>query len=257
MVSLGDVAGALDAVLRAAAVPDYPGAHNGLQLSNSGRVLAVAGAVDLSLRSIRLARAEGANLLVVHHGMFWPGVEPITGDVYARMRALLECDIAVYSSHIPLDVHPQYGNNVLLAKELELVPSGGFGMFQGVAIGVMGECEIQTSRLIERVRRCVAQHSSMVRHTAVEDGRVTRRWGLITGSGASTESLREAAVRGIDTLITGEGPHHTAVRAADMGITVVYAGHYATETLGVRALAEYVGNRFAIPWSFVAAPSGL
>jgi putative NIF3 family GTP cyclohydrolase 1 type 2 len=90
----------------------------------------------------------------------------------------------------------------------------------------------------------------------LEPGRRTRRWAIITGAGASSESLREAAAQGIDTLITGEGPHHTAVEAPELGIVVLYAGHYATETLGVTALAEAIGAEFGIPWSFVAAPTG-
>jgi dinuclear metal center YbgI/SA1388 family protein len=257
MVRLRDIAASLDELLCTGEVPDYPAAHNGVQFENSGNVQGVAAAVDLSLRTIRLARAEGANLLLVHHGLLWNGAEPIVGDVYRRVRALLEHDIAVYASHIPLDVHPQFGNNALLAKELSLQPTGGFGRFQGIHVGVMGDSDIQTFRLIENVRAFAAEHSSIIRHTASDDTRITRRWAICTGAGASSDTLLEAVELGVDTLIVGEGPHHTAVRASDMGLVVVYAGHYATETLGVRALAEYIGRTFVIPWSFVSAPTGL
>ena len=88
-------------------------------------------------------------------------------------------------------------------------------------------------------------------------GRRTRAWGICTGGGASSDTLREARERGLDTLIVGEGPHHTAVEADDSGIAVIYAGHYATETLGVRALAAHLSDRFGMPWVFLEAPTGL
>jgi dinuclear metal center YbgI/SA1388 family protein len=257
MVALPDIVAALDEVLGSKDIPDYPGAHNGLQFENSGNVSGIAAAVDLSIRSIRLARAEGANFLIVHHGMLWNGAERVVGDVYRRTRALLEHDIAVYSSHLPLDVHPEFGNNPLLARALELVPTGGFGKFSDIHVGLMGQSQIPTNRLIERVRAFAAEHSSIVRAPMVDDSRITKRWAICTGSGASSETLREATELGVDTLIVGEGPHHTAVRASDLGIVPVYAGHYATETLGVRALAEFAGKRFVIPWSFVSSPTGL
>ena len=257
MVSLQDVVARLDKLLRIAEVPDYAQAHNGLQFENSGSIQGVAAAVDFSLRTIRLARAEGANLLLVHHGILWNGTEPIVGDNYRRMRALIEHDVAVYAAHIPLDVHPEFGNNVLLARELGLEPNGQFGKFQNIHVGVMGSGEIQTSRLIERVRKVAAEHNSIVRTSALDDSRVTKKWAICTGAGASNASLLEAVELGVDTLIVGEGPHHTAVRAQDMGLFVIYAGHYATETLGVRAIAEHIAREFVIPWSFVNSPTGL
>ena len=257
MAHLRDLVASLDTLLRVREIPDYPGAHNGLQFENSGSILGIAAAVDLSLRTIRLARAEGANLLIVHHGLLWYGAEPIVGDNYRRVRALLERDIAVYAAHVPLDVHPQFGNNVLLARALDLEPREGFARFQDIHVGLMGQSEIQTYRLVERVRGFAADYSSIVRTSHIDENRVTRVWGICSGAGASTDTLREAAERGIDTLIVGEGPHHTAVRAPDMGIAIIYAGHYATETLGVRALAEHLGQNFVVPWSFVSSPTGL
>lgn len=257
MASLKQIAAKLDEVLRLREIPDYPAAHNGIQFENSGNIHGVAAAVDLSSRVIRLARAEGANLLLVHHGMLWNGPEPIVGDNYRRIRSLLEHDIAVYSAHLPLDVHPTLGNNALLAKALGLVPTGGFGRFGNIHVGLRGEAELQTLRLIERVRSYASEYGSIVRHSNADDNKITRRWAICTGAGASNDTLREAVEEGIDTLIVGEGPHHTAVRALDMGVTVVYAGHYATETLGVKALAELVGTTFVLPWSFVSSPTGL
>ena len=257
MASLTAVVDFLDQELRTSEVPDYPGAVNGLQVSNSGSVTHVAAAVDFSTRSIRAAAERGADLLLVHHGMFWGGTAPITGVMYDRVAMLLGKNIALYGSHIPLDLHPVFGNNSLLARELGLTPSTGFAMLRGVAVGVSGEADVPTRMLCDKAAALAARHGGAIVTTPLRDGQVTRRWGICTGAGASSETLKEAADLRIDTLIVGEGPHHTAVQAIDAGLTIIYAGHYATETLGVMALAEELGRRFAIRSSFVEAPTGL
>ena len=257
MPSLIDVVAHLDELLDTANVPDYDGALNGLQLANAGEVRAVAAAVDFSLRTIEGAIEAGANLLLVHHGMFWSGAQPIRGAAYERLRRLMASDVAVYSSHLPLDRHPSSGNNVLLARELGLVPSAEFARYKTIAVGVRGEADVETAELAARARALATAHGGGVVVTAHEAGRRTRHWGICSGAGASSETLREAEALGLDTLIVGEGPHHTAVEAAELGLVIIYAGHYATETLGVRALAAHVSERFGVPWSFVAAPTGL
>jgi dinuclear metal center YbgI/SA1388 family protein len=255
--TLDAVVGHLDALLRTREVPDYSGAVNGLQVANSGRVDRVAVAVDFSRAAVEQAVAAGAGLLVVHHGMFWGGAQPVVGPAYARLRLLFAHDLAVYASHLPLDVHPAVGNNVLLAAALGLEPSGGFARFKTVEVGVRGEADIDTAALVERAAAFAAQWGHQLRHTPIAPGRRTRRWGLCTGAGASSETLAEAALLEIDTLVVGEGPHHTAVDAAERGITVLYAGHYATETLGVRALGAEIERTFGVPWTFVGEPTGL
>jgi dinuclear metal center YbgI/SA1388 family protein len=256
--SLDGVVGHLDTVLRTREVPDYGGALNGLQVANSGRVERVAVAVDFSRRAVEQAVAAGAGLLVVHHGMFWGGAQAVVGPVYERMRLLMAHDVAVYASHLPLDLHPTLGNNVLLANELGLSPTGGFGRFKTVDVGVRGEAEgLETAALAERAAAFCRRWGHALRHTPIAPGRLTRRWGLCTGAGASSETLAEAGALGLDTLVAGEGPHHTAVEAAERGIVVLYAGHYATETLGVRALGDELGRTFGLEWSFVGDPTGL
>ena len=255
--SLAAIAEYLDALLRTAEIPDYPNALNGIQLSNRGEVTRVAASVDVSQRVISQAAERGANLLIVHHGMFWGGLRPWRGTQYQRLRILLDHDIAVYSSHLPLDAHPEVGNNVLLARELGLSPTAGFGEFRGLMIGVSGETSIPTARLVERAQEFAVAHGGSARATSIDDGRVTRRWAICTGAGASAETMSEASAAGVDTLIVGEGPHWTAVDAPEAGLVIIYAGHYATETLGVRALADRVTSRFGIPSSFVEAPTGL
>lgn len=252
-----DLAGGLDVLLDSDATPDYPNALNGLQFASEGPLRGIAAAVDFSTRAIMGAAEASANVLIVHHGMFWGGLQPTVGASYRRVRMLLEHGIGVYASHLPLDRHPTLGNNVLLAAELGLEPSGGFARYASVDIGVRGESDVETAVLVERARHLARAHNGEVRTAALQAGRSTRRWAICTGAGASSATIAEAAAAGVDTLITGEGPHHTAVEADELGIAVIYAGHYATETLGVRALAAHAAEWFGVPWTFVAAPTGL
>lgn len=247
----------LDDLLDTSSVPDFPNALNGLQIANDGSVNRIAAAVDFSLRTVTAAAEADANLLIVHHGMFWGGLQAMRGIAFTRLRMLITRDIAVYASHLPLDRHALYGNNALLATELGLEPSGEFARFKTISIGVAGESNVATADLAVRADAFARSHGGSVRTTPIEAGRRTRAWAICTGAGAGTETLSEARERGIDTLIVGEGPHHSAVDADESGITVIYAGHYATETLGVRALAAHISDRFGVPWTFIEAPTGL
>jgi dinuclear metal center YbgI/SA1388 family protein len=251
-----DLAAYTDELLNTASTPDYPYAVNGLQLENRAPIRAIAAAVDFSTRAIQGAAEAGANFLIVHHGMFWGGVGPFSGPSYRTLRTLMENDIAVYSSHLPLDRHPTLGNNSLLAAELGLVATGSFARFQDTFIGVSGESDIETASLISQAREFAKPYGE-IRTSRVTSGRQTRKWGICTGAGASAETLGEASAVGIDTLIVGEGPHWTAIHAEEHDLAIIYAGHYATETLGVRALAQHLAKKYELPWSFITAPTGL
>jgi dinuclear metal center YbgI/SA1388 family protein len=254
---LSEIVDYLDKLLETSTTPDYPNSFNGLQLSNSGLVTKVAAAVDFSARTVSATIREKANLLIVHHGMFWAGVQPITENLYRRLHDLFDADVAVYSSHLPLDRHARFGNNVLLAKQLGLKASQPFAKFKDIYIGVQGLSELPTSTLVHRARRFARAHGGDVVVTDTPTNRVTRRWALCTGGGASAGTLNEAARDGVDTLIVGEGPHWTAVDASDRGMTIIYVGHYASETLGVFALADEVSERFQLGCKKISAPTGL
>lgn len=256
-IPLDDIVRALDVELRTADIADYGGAHNGLQVANRRGVSRAATGVDASRDTIRDAAAMGADLLIVHHGLFWGGVQPIRGVTYDRLRLLFDHDIALYSTHLPLDAHPTLGNNALLARALGLTPSDGFAFSKGTAIGVRGECDVPTDELIARTRTVVSPYGGHVITSLPPAGRRTRRWALCTGGGANSDSLREAYTLGVDTLIVGEGPHHTAVDAIEHDLCVIYAGHYATETLGVQALGAWLEAQFGLPHAFVLRPTGL
>ena len=257
MTTPDDIASYCDRLLDSTGCPDYPNALNGLQLSSEQPVKAIAAAVDFSTRTIEGAAESGANLLIVHHGMFWGGLERLVGAPYRRLRLLVEHEMSVYSSHLPLDRHPTLGNNALLARELGLEPSGTFARHGDIFVGVSGAADIETAILRDRAQKFAWSHGGDIRATTIAPGRHTKRWAICTGAGASAETLEEAVHMSVDTLIVGEGPHWTAISAEERGLAVIYAGHYATETLGVRALAQHLGEKFSLPWKFVEAPTGL
>lgn len=257
MALLGDVVAFLDSELRTREIPDFDGALNGLQLANSGKVTKVAATVDFSARAVTAAIREKADLLVVHHGMFWGGAQPIVGTVYERLRAALDAGLAVYASHLPLDLHPALGNNALLARALGLTPEAGFGRYRDITVGVSGASDVPTAELMDRLRLVSARHGTTLVTTPFQPGRRTRRWAMVSGAGASSATIAEAHEIGADTLIVGEGPHHTAVAALDSDLCIAYAGHYATETFGVEALMKALHDRFALPGVFLDLPTGL
>jgi dinuclear metal center YbgI/SA1388 family protein len=256
-ITLSEVARYADGLLQTAQIQDYPNALNGVQLENRSPIRGIAAAVDFSTRAIEGALAASANLLLVHHGMFWGGLEPVTGAAYRRVQRLIQSDLAVYASHLPLDRHPVLGNNVLLAKELGLEPTGTFAKFGDAFIGLTGEARIPTASLLARARKFAQSEGGDARASLMNEGRETQRWAMCTGAGASADTLREAKALGVDTMIVGEGPHWTSIHAEEHELVIIYAGHYATETLGVRALAKNLGEHFDLPWHFVSAPTGL
>jgi dinuclear metal center YbgI/SA1388 family protein len=256
-ISLVELARYTDNLLETSSTQDYSNAVNGIQVRNESPIRKITAAVDFSTRAVQGAIENGGNLLVVHHGMFWGGLEPIIGSHYRRVRMLIEADIAVYASHLPLDRHPTLGNNVLLAKELGLEPNAPFAHFEDTFIGLSGESDIETAAIVTSARKFAQTHGGDVRTSLMQAGRRTRKWAICTGAGASADTLRETNAMGVDTLIVGEGPHWTAIHAEENGLVIIYAGHYATETLGVCALAQHLSKKFDLPWNFVSAPTGL
>ncbi len=256
-VPLATIASHIDALLRVRETPDYPPALNGVQVEHRGPVTKLAAAVDTSARTIRAAIDAHANMLLVHHGLFWGGLQPLTGPHYARVRMLLDHDVALYSAHLPLDAHPTFGNSVLLAREIGLEASAGFARHETIDCGVRGKSDVATAELVSRLNRFAKSHGGSAIASASTPERRTNHWAICSGAGVNADTIREAVEHGVDTLISGEGPHWSAVDAEEKGLVIVYAGHYATETLGVRALAEELSATFSVPWTFIDAPTGL
>ncbi|NJD20504.1 MAG: Nif3-like dinuclear metal center hexameric protein [Gemmatimonadetes bacterium] len=244
----------LDRYLGIAGHPDYARAFNGLQVQGSAEVHRVVAAVDASEASIAAAAAKGADLLLVHHGLFWDGLAPVTGRRYRRLRLLLGHGMGLYSAHLPLDAHAEVGNCILLARALDLEPRGRFGTFEGADIGWWGTIAGPEEPDRFRVRVADAVGGGRVHWVAGGPARI-ERVGVVTGAGGSL--VEEAAAAELDALVTGEGAHHHHHDAMEQGIHLFLAGHYATETFGVRALAAHVAERFGLEWEFLDQPTGL
>jgi dinuclear metal center YbgI/SA1388 family protein len=261
-VSLARVTEYLDDYLRIGEIPDETNAINGLQVENSGMVGSIVAAVDASQATIDgvIAALEAGQLpplLMVHHGLLWEGNIPITGRRYRRIAALLNHDIPLYAAHIPLDVHPDVGNNAVLAERLGIEVEGWFGNYRGIAVGVWGQAPTSLpSRESVAVELDRVLHSLKGNATLIPGGpERPSRIGIITGGAGNM--VAQARDAGIDTFITGEGPHHTYFDAMEWGLNLIYAGHYATETLGVQAMASHLAELFDLEWEFHDHPTGL
>lgn len=250
-ITSDQLASYLDRFLRVDELPDSPRALNGLQVANSGRIRKILGAVDACQAAIDAAVARDADFLIVHHGLFWGGLQRLTERFGRRVRTLIQHDVALYSAHIPLDCHADVGNNAVLAADLELEAPIPFGRYEGIEIGVVGNLEIPLSELASRL----AERLGVAPRVIAKGPARTRRVAIVTG-GAS-ELIAEAHERDIDTFITGEGPHHSFFDAEEWGLNVIYAGHYASETVGVQALGEHLRDRFGIAFEFFDHPTGL
>ena len=249
--SLLDIVRHCDRILRTDKVNDYDGAVNGLQVENHGTVTRIAAAVDATLSTIKLAIASRADLLVVHHGLFWTPRQPWTAKTYEMLRLLVGANLAVYSSHLPLDLHPKLGNNVLLCAALGLRNLEPFLVLKEQPIGFESRTRLPLEELKQRVKTALGAEPVVI----PGGPSICLRVGVVTGGAGS--DLKQAAEEGIDTFITGEGPHWTYAVAEELGLNLIYGGHYATETFGVKALAEELSEKFGVPWSFVDYPTGL
>jgi len=248
---LSELTSYLDTFLRVREVPDWGGALNGLQVDSPREVVRVAVAVDAAQSCIDRAVEWGADLLLVHHGLFWDGNVPVTGRRYRRLRSILAAELAVYAAHLPLDVHPEVGNNAVLARELGIEPRGWFGDYKGTPVGVWGELDVGRDELRARAQAALGGPVLLVPGGPER----IRRAGVITGGGA--DEIGAAVAAGLDAFVTGEARHHNYFDAEEGGINLLLGGHYATETWGVRALAQHLADTFGLEWTFIDHPTGL
>lgn len=251
MPSLQSLVEYLETYLRHAEIADDPRAANGLQLENSGRVTKLGAAVDACEAVIAEAARGGISLLLVHHGLMWDQhISAFTGARYRKLKTAISADLAIFSSHLPLDAHPAVGNAAQLAKAIGLRKVKPFFPYKGEPIGMRGELALTRDTLARRIEKTVGPA-----HLCAAGPERVRRIGIVTGAaGAEIAAIARA---GIDTFITGEGPHWSYTAAEELGVNVFYAGHYATETFGVKALARHLSKKFRVPWEFIDHPSGL
>jgi dinuclear metal center YbgI/SA1388 family protein len=250
-VSLAAIVAHCDKILRTREIGDYDGAMNGLQVENSGAVTKIAAAVDGSLATIKLAIAAKADLLIVHHGLFWSPRQPWTGKNYELLKLIVENNLAIYSSHLPLDAHPKLGNNAQLCAALGLKNPKPFFESHGQTIGFKSQAKISRADLAKKLEQATGAKPKIIPGGKT----ICEKIGVVTGGAGG--DLKIAAAEGVDTFITGEGPHWTYALAEELGLNVFYGGHYATETFGVKALAAELSKKFKLPWAFLDHPTGL
>jgi len=251
VASLSDVVPYTDRFLRIREIGDWDNALNGLQIENSGRVTRIGTAVDVSTRVLSEAAKKNIDLLIVHHGLFWPGLQPVRSALRRQLQIAFTNDIALYSAHLPLDVHPKAGNNAQLIAALGLKAPQPFLQEKGQPVGLKARASIPRGELVRRLRKALNGPVKIFGSGPKQ----TRVIGVVTG-GAGSEIYR-VAQEDIDTFITGEAPHWAAVAAEEFGMNLFLGGHYATEVFGVKALASHLSKRFRIPWEFIDCPTGM
>ena len=234
-IDLQTVTAFLDGILSVDSIPDASRALNGLQLENGGAVSRVAAAVDGSEKAIHAALETGADLLLLLHGIFWQTMQPITGIAYRKLKAAMDGNLAIYAAHLPLDVHPVYGNNALLAKACGIRPCSNEGLdYHGVS-------------LLETVLGASIQ-------TFWADSPAAPAGDVFVCSGGAGDDLVQAAALGCRTYVTGEGSHWNIPMAHELGVNLVFGGHYFTETFGVKALGHLLKDVYGLDYAFIDLP---
>lgn len=249
MPTLNEIVKFCDDRTRRSEIKDFDGAHNGLQVENNGEVSKIGAAVDAGQLPFDAAIAAGVDFLICHHGLFWGPPIPLTGPSYQKVKTALDGNLAVYGAHLPLDAHPEIGNNALLAKELGLERSGSFLNYEGndiatIATGATGG----RAELSEKLKALFPETYQAIEYGSTHPERIA----ILTGSGQS--AVPQLQANGIDTLVTGELKQHHFNMAQELGLNLYPCGHYATEVFGVKALAAEVAEKFGLAWKFVEQP---
>jgi dinuclear metal center YbgI/SA1388 family protein len=241
----------LDAYLRIPEIKDY--GPQGLQIEGRDEVNRIIGMVDAQLPCFEAALSHGADMLLVHPGVFWGGPRCLAGSFGRLVRNYMAAEVNLYAAHLALDAHPEVGNNAELARRLGLEAQEWFAPVNGVKLGVIATAHraIKLDYLVERFEQSVGP----IRLVQAHGPRLVHRIGILSGFGA--KEIGAAAALGCDTFVTGETSHADFYAAQDANLNVIYGGHYATETVGIQALGEHLRDRFPIEFEFVDMPTGL
>jgi dinuclear metal center YbgI/SA1388 family protein len=252
MVTTSELVTYLDAYLRLAEFKDY--GPQGLQVEAEKPTIGkIALSVDVAPAVVEAAAAWGADMLLVHHGILWRSVERLAGPLGQRVRLLLRHDMHLYAAHLPLDGHPEVGNNAVLAQMLGVAVAGWWCAPMGVPIGVYGEITAVTP--LPHFTVTIQQQLNTTARVLAHGPAEVRRVAILSGFGA--DQVSAAKELGCDTLLTGETSHANYWAAADHGLNVIYAGHYATETVGVRALGRHLADQFNLETQFFDFPTAM
>jgi len=240
----------LNEFLRIDAIQDD--SPNGLQVQGGAKVDKLAFAVDASAQTIGAAAKARADMLIVHHGLFWKGHQQIVGSLHKRVSILIKKNLSLYTAHLPLDCHPEVGNNVELTRLFGLEALGSFATYKGTEVGMLTRCKSAMTR--EELRARVEQTLGSPAQLLPFGPSRVRRVGVVSGGAAAF--AEDARRQGCDALVTGETSHTAYHLARDAGINLIYGGHYATETVGIRALERHLKKKFGVSCKFISAPTG-
>lgn len=241
----------LDEYLKIPEIKDY--GPQGLQIEGRTEIHKIIGAVDAHLPVVEMALARGADMLLVHHGIFWGGPQKIAGGYGRLVRTYIQADLNLYAAHLALDAHPEVGNNAQLARRLGLEVTSWWGKVNGVPLAALAESPepISFDELVARYREAVGDVKLVLAHGPTQ----IRRVGILSGFGA--REIEEAASLGCDAFVTGETSHAQYYDALNNGMNVLYGGHYTSETVGVQALGQLLNEKFGVAFEFVDLPTGL
>ena len=251
MNRLKDVCRYLDDLLNIHNVPDE--SRNGLQVEGSANVSRIAFMVNFSREGAEKAYEEGADMIISHHGLIWGGLKEITGIVHSRLKAIMDRDISLYTAHLPMDVHEKFSHGALLLKALGIDVGGSFGRYGPLQVGVWGELD-RTEDVAEMVKRTEKVLNVPCR-TLLFGNSTVKRVGVVSGSGVS--ALEEAVDEGVDLFITGESKLAAFDLAKELGVNVIFGGHYATETFGLKAMMDTVKKDLGLETIFIDIPTEL
>jgi len=250
MLHLDEIVGYLDGYLKIGEIEDT--SVNGLQVQGRGKVERIGFAVDACMETFKEADGRGADMLVVHHGLIWGGIKSVTGITYDRLKFLIENGISLYAVHLPLDKHPEVGNNIQFLKLFDVSDIKEFGQYHGVNIGFMGE--FKEEKVLGEFAEEVGNKLNTKPGVLDFGKEKIRKVGVVSGAASSVIS---EAVEKVDVFVTGEVSHSVYHSAKDARVNVIFAGHYATETLGVKALAGVLEKEFGMETVFIDVPTGL
>jgi dinuclear metal center YbgI/SA1388 family protein len=241
----------LDDYLQVKTIEDR--SNNGLQVEGAGEVRRLAFAVDAGLAAFVAAQRAGAQMIIVHHGLFWDHPLMVTGVHRRRLGLLFDAGLSLYAAHLPLDMHEEVGNNVTLARWLGLEDVHPFGNHRGHPAGMAGRlpARCSMSEFQAHVERALEQPVVQTWPFGPEE---VQRVGIVSGGAGFL--VDEAAKAGVDVYLTGEVSHSVYHQAQELGLNVVYGGHYATETAGLKALADHLATRFELETVFLDLPTG-
>jgi dinuclear metal center YbgI/SA1388 family protein len=245
MIRTEDIVNYCDQRTKISEIKDFPGSYNGLQLENSGEVLKIGAAVDAGLVPFQKAISTGIDFIITHHGLFWTPPIPLINSAYQKVKLCIDHNLAVYGSHLPLDCHPEIGNNAILAQKLQLEPIASFLPYEGVDIGLITKNTQSRKDLSNRLESLFPKGINSMEFGSDTPSKIA----ILTGSGQSAvDKILDA---GADTLITGELKQHHFNLAQELKLNLYACGHYATETFGVDALAQEVSAKFDLPYEFI------